>query len=259
MPEGDTIHAIAQVLGRELDGQRLELLEVRQQLVDWGPSATVQACRATGKHLVVSLVTADGPRFLRVHLGMKGSWHRYRPGERWRRSPSRRRLVIATDSWVFVCFDAREVEIGFGATARVKRLGPDLLATDRPFDVTQVIENARRRDAPLGELLLDQRVASGLGNVYKCEALFLEGLDPWRLASTLADDALGELYRRTEGLMRENLARGGLRTTTERGATGRFWVYRRARRPCRRCQTPIESRLQGAQARMTYWCPSCQR
>lgn len=260
-------------MGPDLIGRRLAFLEVHQAAVPWAGEAVVAACDAVGKHLVVRLELARagpaGPsvttRFLRVHLGMKGSWHRYRPGEAWARPPSQRRCVVATGEWVFVCFGPKEVVLD--VRPDVEHLGPDLL--DPSFEPAAVVPRARQQDLPLGEMLLAQTIAAGIGNVYKSESLFLERLDPWAPSRMLGDDRLIALYRRAASLMRDNLERGGFRITTRPeglqrpdGAPSRredrYWVYRRAGLPCRVCGGPIMSRLQGDEGRMTYWCQACQ-
>ena len=263
MPEGDTIHTIARVMRPDLVGRALLEVELRQRAAPWGPGAVGTSCEAIGKHLVLGFdAPSSGPRTVRVHLGMKGSWHRYRPGENWHVGAHRRRVVLRTAEWVFVCFDAKEVD----STRRpaVHHLGPDLLAPEPSFDVIVARARAAGADLALGELLLAQTVACGIGNVYKCEALFLAGLDPWRPSGSLDDARLEALYRLAQALMQDNLERGGWRTTTRaspvptRPAEHRHFVYRRANRPCLRCGALVMSRLQGEQARMTYWCPRCQ-
>jgi endonuclease-8 len=277
MPEGDTIHTVARVMAPALVGQRLALLEVDQVARPWSLGAEVSSCEAVGKHLVIELVAMGGERYsLRVHLGMKGSWHRYRKGEPWLRPPSRRRVVLDAHRWLFVCFGPKEVEVlGEGAFVRsqVAHLGPDLLGKD--FDLDEVLRRARlpeHRALAVADLLLTQTVAAGIGNVYKSELLFLERVDPFRPIAALSDEALAALYRRARPLMQDNLESGGWRITTTRPAfaTGfgpdriiprheRHWVYRRAKRPCFECGTLVQSRLQGPMARMTYWCGRCQR
>jgi len=258
MPEGDTIHAVARALGPDLEGRLLTVLEVHQRQVPWGPGARVSACEAVGKHLFVRFETSLGERFVRVHLGMKGSWHRYRPGESWQRNPIDRRLVIATSEWLFVCFGPKEVEVGMRPVA--SHLGPDLLGVE--FDTDEVVRRARGAPLDLGDLLLTQTVACGIGNVYKSETLFLERLDPWRATASVSDGQLVSIYQRARALMQDNLSRGGWRMTMPRTVLARsgqrYWVYRRANRPCRTCGTLVLSRLQGLMARMTYWCPRCQ-
>jgi endonuclease-8 len=153
-----------------------------------------------------------------------------------------------------VCFNAPIVELlvpgGEQNHPSLSGLGPDVL--QRPLDLDEVRRRARRRPpaTPLGELLLDQRVVAGIGNIWRCEALYLEGRSPWAAVSTLDDGALDALVATAGRIMGESLG----------PFTGRppRWVYRRAGQPCRRCGTAVRSRPQGEQARTAYWCPSCQ-
>ena len=118
----------------------------------------------------------------------------------------------------------------------------------------------------MSDLLLDQRVACGIGNVYRCEVLFLEHLHPEAPAASLSDRDLAALYRLARRLMRQNL--GGWRRTTVRavdrehptrpGET-RLFVYGREGLPCLRCNTPVRSSRTGDAARATWWCPRCQK
>ena len=126
---------------------------------------------------------------------------------------------------------------------------------------------ARVADEGIGEVLLDQRVLAGVGNVYKSEVLFLERIDPFTPVSSLDDGSLRKIVERVRELMEANAKPGAAagRTTTldprtgERLAPTSLWVYRRAGRPCHRCGTLIQSGPQGSEVpRTTYWCPSCQ-
>src|SRR5689334_1323703 len=110
MPEGDTLHRTANGLGPHLVGRPVTAARVRpggpgvQRVV----GATITDVEAVGKSL---LIRFDNGLEIRTHLRMNGSWHRYRPGERWRRAPSRARLVIEVPGAVAVCFDAPVVEL----------------------------------------------------------------------------------------------------------------------------------------------------
>jgi endonuclease-8 len=110
MPEGDTLYRIAIGLRPHLVGREVIAATARQP----GPraeklvGATVTEVESVGKHL---LIRFDSGLELRTHLGMHGSWHRYAPAERWRRPPSRARLVIEVPGAVVVCFDAPTVEL----------------------------------------------------------------------------------------------------------------------------------------------------
>jgi endonuclease-8 len=137
----------------------------------------------------------------------------------------------------------------------LRALGPDVLAED--FDPAVAASRARP-DMELGDVLLDQTIAAGAGNVYKSETLFVAGLDPFRPVGSLADGELVALYMTLASLMRRNL-HGVNRVTTSGGVRSAHWVYDRTGRPCLRCGEIVRSRRQGPDARMTYWCPRCQR
>ena len=102
----------------------------------------------------------------------------------------------------------------------------------------------------LGELLLDQRVCAGIGNIYKCESLWIHRLDPWQPSEALDDEALRRLYSAARDLMRRNLVTPIARQ--------RHAVHARGGRSCPRCGTPIRIQPQGEHARLTYFCPRCQ-
>jgi endonuclease-8 len=108
----------------------------------------------------------------------------------------------------------------------------------------------RRHSArAVGDALLDQRLVSGIGNMWKAEGCFMAGVDPWRPLAELPDDQLLAVVRAVRPLMLSSA--GGARPP-------RRWVYDRAGLPCRRCATPIEARGQGDDNRTAYWCPTCQ-
>ncbi len=248
MPEGDTLFRTAATLQRWLGGR-----EVTEATGAAAPMVghKVEKVEATGKHL---LVRFDSGHALHTHLRMTGSWHVYSKGERWQRPANQAKLTITCGERVAVCFNAPVVELlSPGAEANhpsLAGLGPDILA--RPLDLDAIRRRARHRppETPLGELLLDQGVVAGIGNIWRCEALFLEGRSPWAPVSSLTDDELDALMSTAAQIMGESL--GEFTGRPER------WVYRRTGRPCRRCRTPIQSRKQGEQARTAYWCPTCQ-
>ena len=184
---------------------------------------------------------------------MTGSWHVYRRGEPWRRPAGPARLVLACGERVAVCFNAPVVELLAPGAEAVHRglagLGPDVLGD--PLDGAEIRRRARSRpgDLALGELALDQRVVAGIGNIYRCEALFVEGRSPWAPQWSLGDEELDRLVLAASRLMPERLRpwRPGQRA-----------VYKRQGRPCRRGGTTVRARRQGEQARTAYRCPRCQ-
>ena len=257
MPEGDTLFRTAQGLRPYLVGR--DVVAARAQ--GPGPVPQVQriigkrvdAVEAQGKNL---LIRFDGGLELRTHLRMNGSWHRYRPGERWRRPPGRARLVLEVDGTVAVCFDAPVVEL-FETRAEtvhptLARLGPDLLSPD--FDGAEAHRRLRapeRAVMSISEALLDQRALAGIGNIWRNETLFAERVDPFVRVRDLDDATLEQLIATARRLLTQSAGLAPGRAPTK--------VYRRAGRPCPRCGTPIRSGpSSGEIPRTTYWCPSCQ-
>ena len=248
MPEGDVLFRTAATLQKWLAGR-----EVTAATATAAPMVgrTVEKVEANGKHL---LMRFDSGHVLHTHLRMTGSWHVYSAGERWQRPLRQAKVAVTCGERVAVCFNAPVVELlapgGEQSHPSLSNLGPDVL--DVPLDVEGIRQRARSRSpgTALGELLLDQRVVAGIGNIWRCESLFLEGQSPWATASTLGDGELDTLMATAHRIMRQSLG-----PFTGRPQT---WVYRRAGRPCRRCGTEIRSRAQGEQARTAYWCPTCQ-
>lgn len=264
MPEGDTLLKIAEALRPALVGRALTRVALHHRR---RPSLEVEVreVRSLGKHLLIELVTAEA---LRVHLGMWGSWHRYRHGEPWRKPRRRASVELETADAVFVCFNAKEVEcapMGKLDLRALARLGPDLLQTDvTPEALAQRARRQLSPEAPVVDALLDQRICAGIGNVFKNEALFLEGIDPRTRLGVVGDHELSRLYGTCRRLMEGNLGPWMRTTTWERQEgdreTGlpRHWVYGRAGERCLRCRSRIEHRRFGRGRRDTYWCPGCQ-
>jgi endonuclease-8 len=266
VPEGDTVHKLVRALRPLLEGEPLDALWLRDrgELRELA-GARVGEIEALGKHFLFGI----GPRaVLHVHLGLGGKWHRYRPGERWGRPRESASLRLETKAWSFACFHAKWADLlergRLAGHPVLGRLGPDLLAPD--LDLAEVVARARRRSgASVGELLLDQTVACGLGNAYKNELLFLRGLHPGAPPDRLADAEIEALYRLGRELLERNLG-GWPRTTTREVRPGEAWpqalprlfVFERAGEPCLRCGTAIEVFRQGDFASPTYVCARCQ-
>lgn len=260
MPEGDTVHKLARYLAQTLCGQTLTNAHLRDHPEHVLAGRRVTAVRAYGKHLFIEL---DDGRILRSHLGMTGSWHHYRAGEPWDKPAYQAAIVLQIAAEVFVCFNPMQTEV-LRAGRRIQRtlptaLGPDLLSPEAPFN--ELPERARALltpATPLADVLLDQRVAAGIGNVYKSEVLFLEGLHPLYPLGQTTDAQLLALYRRAAELLRANLGPGPRVIRRQAEAGGPLWVYGRKGMPCLRCGTPIVQARLGRHLRSTYWCPACQ-
>lgn len=256
MPEGDTIHRTAARLATALEGRAL----ARVELARWagtvpGPGELVTSVDAVGKHLLVAF---SGGRVLHTHMRMTGSWHLYATGERWRRARSRMRAVVAVEGWEAVCFDAPVVRLVTpgGLRRELAHLGPDLTGGADDAAVAECvarIDRFREPATPLVDVLLDQRVCCGVGNVYKSEVCWMLGLDPHAPVGELAGDERAALVSTASQLLAANLDRAR-RSTVAQGLA----VYGRSGRPCRRCGAPVVSASTGERPRVTYWCPGCQ-
>ena len=260
MPEGDTLAKTAARLRPALAGHVLTRFEAPRLRGPAPPLGTpVTGVDARGKHLLIHF--ADGLT-LRTHLRMTGSWHVYREHERWQRPAYLARAVVGTDSgWVAVCFSAPVVETyrrGGAEPAALADLGPDLClaASLEPGVLDDVVARARRfadPSATLGEALLDQRIAAGIGNVYKSEACFACRLDPTAPLAAFDDAARRRVWAVAARQLQANLIGAGRRTHPAGVA-----VYGRRGLPCHACGTPIDMARHGDLNRSTYWCPTCQ-
>lgn len=272
MPESDTIYRAAQTLQRALAGATVSgFRSVYPALtrIDHDSSLsgrTIESVRSIGKHLLMAF---SGDLTLHTHMRMHGTWHVYKPFERWHRPGHDMRIVIDTERFVAVGFNIPVAELLTGdELARhptIQALGPDL--TDPMFDGAEALRRARTRAAErVHETLLDQRVISGIGNVFKSEVLFAAGVNPFTPTAAI-DDARFErilaVARRQMAMSIAPRARtlspaSGRRTTGSLDPNEKLWVYGRSGKPCRVCATPIRSKLTGHDARLTYWCPRCQ-
>lgn len=213
---------------------------------------------AVGKHLLLAL---DDGTTIRVHRGMTGSWRWFGAGQPVRVSMEWTSLRLRLDEGTLVARHAPTVERFRSRERRVhpvlRALGPDVLGEG--FDPAEAAARSVASELPTaGEVPLDQRVACGVGNVWRAELLFLWRIDPWRPPAGVAlptwtalwDDARRRLAATVEG---------GVRQTTDRPDAA-FWVYGRAGRRCLRCGETVRAAEVGRNLpRRLFWCPGCQR
>ncbi|MFK4089784.1 Fpg/Nei family DNA glycosylase [Kribbella sp. NPDC020789] len=258
MPEGDTVWRACQRLNQALGGQELVRTDFRVPTLATTDLSgrTVLEVVARGKHLLMRL---SGGVTIHSHFRMDGSWHLYRPGEKWRGGAGHQiRAVLETAPWTAVGYRLPVLELVAtdAEDTVVGHLGPDLLSPD--FDRAEAIANLEAEpDRTISEALLDQRNLAGIGNFYRIEVCFLLGLHPWRPVSSVDLGAAVDLSRR---LLKANL-RNGTQVSTGIDRPGqRTWVFERAGKPCRRCRTTISTAMIGEppRDRITYWCPVCQ-
>jgi endonuclease-8 len=260
MPEGDTLHRTAHTLARVLEQQRLVRVRASVPAIAHAELAghVVERVWAQGKNL---LIRFDDGRILHTHLKMRGSWHVYRPGERFQRPEHQARVILEVSDALAVCFAAPTVRLlvkGAEATdPYLTGLGPDLIPEQ--FDLQQAVSGLEALgELALGEALMTQTALSGIGNIYKSETLFICRLNPFRAVSEFDRETLARAVQCARELLQKNAQPGVPQRTTTSGISGPYWVYRRTGEPCRVCGTLILMQRQGALHRSTYYCPSCQ-
>lgn len=244
MPEGDSLQRIAARL-QPLVGRTVSASSPNPRGQVTGVAAAIdgrrlEAVEAVGKHL---LLRFEGPITVRSHLRMSGKWTvgaavAARRGSPW--------LVLRAGAVEAAQWNGPVLTL---ETRTVGRLGPDLLAdtTDPAALVPRFRGGGSER--LLGEVLRDQRLVAGIGNLWMSEALWAVALSPW-LPLTATDDV--------ELVAALSWARDEMRGAVV-GSRPRRSVYRRAGRPCPRCREIIRARGQGDDNRTAYWCPGCQR
>jgi len=254
MAEGDSILRVARRMDAALAGSQVSVRTPGRRRPDGLPSTSIdgrvlERVESRGKHLLLHF---EESLVLHSHLGMRGGWHLYRAGERWRRP--------ARDAWIALAGNESEA-VNFGGSKmrivaegqlerdpRLARLGPDILAEG--FEPTAAIARMRGTNPriELGEALLGQRLVAGIGNIFKSEGCFEAGVDPTVRLGSLDDERLACVLLATRRLMLE---------AVESGRQPKR-VYRRGAQPCPRCGATIRARAQGDGARTTYWCAGCQ-
>jgi len=275
VPEGDTIFRAARTLQRAIGGQtvtRFETVLPKLARVDFDSGVVgrvVEQVEAQGKWMLMHF---SGDLILLTHMLMSGSWHIYRPGEKWRMSAQSMRIAISTEKMVAVAFHVQTAEFHTESTLRRRTgfatLGPSLLAED--FDETEALRRLMARpELEVGVALLTQSIVAGIGNVFKSEVCFACGVHPFRLVKSLAPGEATGLMAKAKEYLRANVTgtsgdrivtyTGFRRTTHRADPSERLWVYHRRGEPCRKCGTPIESYKQGLDARTSFWCPVCQK
>jgi endonuclease-8 len=244
MPEGDAIHRAARRL-QVLVGQALEVETPHpraavKQLAPRLDGRRLESVEAIGKNL---LFRFEGGLVLRSHLRMSGRWRvlgRDAPvfGTPW--------LVLKGERHAGVLWGGPVLELDRGVA---RRLGPDILAEPPDYDTMVVRIRRERPDRQIGDALLDQRLVAGIGNIWKVESLWTERISPWRRLADVSEDELRAVLAVAHDVMRARVE----------GVPYRANIYRRKGHGCPRCGTPVRSWPQGDDARMTYWCPNCQK
>lgn len=275
MPEGDTIFRTARALTRALVGRTITGFRSNYPLLtrfhDDTPitGQTVDRVESRGKWV---LIYFSGGGILVTHMLMSGSWHIYRPGDRWQQPGRNMRIVLENSVCQAVGFRVPVAQMHTASSlARDRRIpNPATDVLNPGFDAEGVKQRLRAcAHEEIGDVLLHQEVLAGVGNVFKSEVCFVTGVNPFCKVADLRSDEIDALVRASQNLIAANvLEDSGDTIVTYRGQhrrtahtsdpTASLWVYSRNSEPCRRCGERIRRRIQGPDARVTFWCPRCQ-
>ena len=277
MPELPEVETIGRALHLQLVGARILQVEVRQprlrRLVDIEALVAgcvdrrIEAVRRRGKYLVVEL---NRQRCLVLHLGMTGSFRIEPAGAPtlphdhvvWELDDGR--CWIFHDPRRFGCVVPASLSLDdTGRRGPLPELGPEPLSDG--FTVEDFHRRLSRRQAPIKNVLLDQRVVAGIGNIYASEALFMAGINPRRRAARIGRDSCRRLHRALREVLTEAIACGGTTISDYRsvdGLRGRFavhlQVYGKPGENCPRCGAVAKIRVLPMAGRSTFYCPRCQ-
>ena len=259
MPEGHTVHRTARHFQKAFAGNLVEVTSPQGRFSDARliSGSNLQEAKAIGKQLFLKFE----PATLRIHLGIYGKWHF---GE-YENLPEPKGLVRARFVTGNQLADLRgptacELLDAKQLAAVTARLGPDPL--DKQADAERFIEKVSRSKTAIGQLLMDQCVIAGIGNVYRAELLFRAGINPYAAGNSLTKEQLVNLWLDAVALMPLGV-KTGLMLTREGFLNAktlkddRYYVYKREGQPCRECGGIVSIALMAT--RKLYWCPSCQR
>ena len=267
MPEGHTLHRLARLHRRRFAGDPVEVsspqgrFATSAEVVD---GRVLERAEAYGKHLFHHY----GPDLVvHVHLGLYGTFSDLPLPAAEPRGLVRMRMVGPTHHADLRGPTACELITDDEVAVIRARLGADPLRADA--DPDRAWARISRSRAPLATLLMDQSVIAGVGNVYRAEALFRHGLDPFLPGRALSRWQWDALWADLVELLRDGVRRGKIETLrpehdprllgpAPRGVVcaRRVYAYRRTGDPCLVCGTPIahDKHL----ARNLFWCPTCQ-
>jgi formamidopyrimidine-DNA glycosylase len=277
MPELPEVESLRRLLAQSIMGRRIvaaRITEPRLRRVVAGDFSrkisgrTIEQICRRAKYLLVGL---SGGMTLIVHLGMSGSLtHRggdFRDGEF---DPAHDHLRFELDDGTALVYnDPRRFGLlklvassEVGATAELRGLGPEPL--ERGFNADYLFKSTRGRKAAIKNLLMDQRIVAGVGNIYACEILFGAKVRPGRAAGRITRVEAERIAEFTKAILARAIGDGGTTFRSyrdSRGLPGRFainlQVYGREGQRCFVCRSEIKSRVLGQ--RSSFYCPTCQR
>jgi len=270
MPEGHTVHRSANEFNRLFAGQLVSVtspqgrFELGAKLVN---QTKLIRASAVGKQLFLRF---SGGRTIRIHLGIYGKW-KFREFD----------VALAEDDAPPVVGEVRvrfstpnavvdlrgptvcEVLTHAEAASVLKRLGPDPINSDATgAEAKRFVAKVLASKTSIGQLLMNQAVLSGIGNVYRAELLFRAGIDPYTQGNQLSEHQVLDVWQDSVKLLKVGVKTGFMITRDELATkrptkAERNFVYKREGRPCRVCSREISIAIMAT--RKLYWCANCQK
>lgn len=277
MPELPEVESLRRILVRSAVGRKILNVKIGEKRLRQRVAADL-ATRIAGRRIVklsrrakYLIVELDGDDVMLVHLGMSGSLTHRKDGFRADDFDPRHDHIefILDDGSRLVYNDPRRFGMvslvdrgGLASTAELKGLGPEPLS--REFNADYLAARARGRTAAIKNLIMDQRIVAGIGNIYASEILFRAGVRPTRKAGRVTRSEIEKIVAATPAILRAAIGSNGTTFRSyrdSRGRPGRFAerlrVYGREDEPCRTCSMPIRNVVVGQRA--SFFCPKCQR
>ena len=276
MPELPEVESLRRILVRSAVGRTIVSAKVgearlrRRVTTDFAEAVSGRRIVNLSRRAKYLIVEFDGDDVMLVHLGMSGSLTHRRDGFRADDfDPRHDHLEFSLDDASRLVFnDPRRfgmvrlvARADLASSAELKGIGPEPLS--REFDAGYLAAKARGKKVAIKNLIMDQRIVAGIGNIYAAEVLFRAGVRPSRRAGRVTRAEIEKIAAAVPVILRAAI---GSRGTTfrsyrdSRGRPGRFAerlrVYGREGEPCYRCSTPIRNVVVGQRA--SFYCPTCQ-
>lgn len=267
MPEGHTVHRIASAFELEFLNQAVSVDSPQGRFAASAKLISgkkLLKATAVGKQMFLHF---EGNRIVRIHLGIYGKYH-------WEQGDIKAFLKQPVKGEVRVRFYTSKTltELRGPTVCEVidqqqmdqvlKRLGPDPLNPDNGSERQRFIDNIKKSKTAIGLLLMDQKIVSGIGNVYRAELLFRAGINPYLAGNLLSEEQLHELWDDSVALLKVGVKTGFMITRDELFEENptkedRNFVYKRQGQPCRVCSTKVSLAIEAG--RKLYWCSKCQK
>jgi formamidopyrimidine-DNA glycosylase len=277
MPELPEVESLRRILsrsavGRTIVGARIGTLPLRRRVVpDFGAQVagrTIERISRRAKYLMFEL---SGDAIILAHLGMSGSiTHRHGNFDAREFDVKHDHLEFALDDATRLVYnDPRRFGMvrlitrdDLAAIDELKGIGPEPLSAD--FNADYLTAQARGKKVAIKNLIMDQKIVAGVGNIYASEILFHAGVRPTRRAGRVKRGEIDLIVEFTPKILRAAIGSGGTTFRSYRDSRGkpgafskRLMVYGREGEPCYVCGTPIRNVVVGQRA--SFYCPKCQR